>query len=224
VPPIAPADTLRRVQDEAPNNYDEASRSADAPPQGSPTGSSFRPPQPGLPNSDSNSVLHSSTREIHFREILSLGTPQDRIQAFNTSREVIANQDTSLQEWLRAMGNQLPEHSDILRNNGRLSTQESENLTSFKPSPARSKFQRFASLTNPSQATSLSTDPEYDPSIINSPSGGRSNALHMPGQGKKLLKDAGKIGGHAGVVAKGLFTKGKNKLRPGGGGGDKVAI
>jgi hypothetical protein len=224
VPPIAPADTLRRVQDEAPNNYDEASRSADAPPQGSPTGSSFRPPQPGLPNSDSNSVLHSSTREIHFREILSLGTPQDRIQAFNTSREVIANQDTSLQEWLRAMGNQLPEHSDILRNNGRLSTQESENLTSFKPSPARSKFQRFASLTNPSQATSLSTDPEYDPSIINSPSGGRSNALHMPGQGKKLLKDAGKIGGQAGVVAKGLFAKGKNKLRAGGGGGDKVAI
>jgi hypothetical protein len=224
VPPIAPADTLRRVQDEAPNNYDEPRHSADAPLQGTPTESTSRPSQSGLPTSDPNSVLHLSAREIHFREILSLGTPQDRTQAFNTSREVIANQDTGLQEWLRAMGNQLPEHSDILRNNGRLSVQESENLTSFKPSPARSKFQRFASLANPSQATSLSTDPEYDPSITNSPSAGRSSNLHMPGQGKKLLKDASKIGGQAGVVAKGLFAKGKNKLRAGGGGGDKVAI
>jgi hypothetical protein len=224
VPPMAPADTLRHVQDEAPNNYDEAIHSADALPQGASTGSFFRPPQFGLPTSDSNSVLHSSAREIPFRDILSLGTPQGRIQAFNTNREVIANQDTGLQEWLQAMGSHLSEHSDILRNNGRLSAQESENLTSFKPSPARSKFQRFASLANPSQSTSQSTDPEYDPSISNSPSGGRSNNLHMPGQGKKLLKDAGKIGGQAGVVAKGLFTKGKNKLRASGGGSDKVAI
>jgi hypothetical protein len=221
---IAPADTLRRVQDEAPNNYDEAIHSADAPPQGASTGSSFRPLQSGLSTSDSNSILHSSAREIPFRDILSLGTPRDRIQAFNTNQEVIANQDNGLQEWLRAMGSQLSEHSDILRNNGRLSAQESENLTSFKPSPARSKFQRFASLANPSQSTSQSTDPEYDPSITNSPSGGKSSNLHMPGQGKKLLKDAGKIGGQAGVVAKGLFTKGKNKLRASGGGSDKVAI
>jgi hypothetical protein len=224
VPPMAPADTLRRVQDEAPNNYDEAIHNADAPPQGASTGSPFKPPQSSLPNSDSNSGLHSSGREIPFRDILSLGTPQDRIQAFNTNREVIANQDTGLQEWLRAMGSHLSEHSDILRNNGRLSAQESENLTLFKPSPARSKFQIFASLANPSQSPSQSTDPEYDPSITNSPSGGRSNNLHIPGQGKKLLKDAGKIGGQAGVVAKVLFTKGKNKLRAGGGGSDKVAI
>jgi hypothetical protein len=221
---MAPADTLRRVQDEAPNNYDEEIHSADAPPQDASTGPSFRPPQSGFPTSDSNSILHSSPREIPFRDILLLGTPQDRIQAFNTNQEVIANQDIGLQEWLQVMGSQLSEHSDILRNNGRLSAQESENLASFKPSPARSKFQRFASLANPSQSTSQSTDPEYDPSITNSPSGGKGNSLHMPGQGKKLLKDAGKIGGQAGVVAKGLFVKGKNKLRPSGGGSDKVAI
>jgi E3 ubiquitin-protein ligase RNF144 len=124
VPPMAPADTLRRVQDEAPNNYGEAIHSADAPPQGASTGSSFRPLQSGLPTSDSNSVLHSSGREIPFRDVLSLGTPQDRIQAFNTNREVIANQDTGLQEWLPAMGSQLSEHSDILHNNGRLSAQQ----------------------------------------------------------------------------------------------------
>jgi hypothetical protein len=224
VPPMAPEDTLRRVQDEAPNNYDEASHSADAPPQGTPTKPSFRPLRSSLPASDANSVVPLAAREIHFREILSLGTPQDRIQAFNTTQEVIANQDTGLQEWLRAMGNQLPEHSDILRDNGRLSAQESENLASFKPSPARSKFQRFASLANASQPTSQSADLEYDSSSASIPPGGKSTNLHMPGQGKKLLKDASKIGGQAGVVAKGLFAKGKNKLRPSGGGGDKVAI
>jgi hypothetical protein len=155
-----------------------------------------------------------------FRDILSLGTSQDRIQAFNTNRGVAASQDTGLEEWLRAMGNQLPEHSDLLRNNGRLSAHENETLVLFKPSPARSKFQRLASLANNNQ----SSDPEYDPNVSNSPSGGKGNNLHMPGQGKKLLKDAGKIGGQAGVVAKGLFAKGKNKLRTGGGGSDKVAI
>jgi hypothetical protein len=218
VPSIAPANTLRHIQDDAPSRYGEPGHSPDAPIQGTSTELSFRPDQTGLPT-DSNSPLHSAAREMPFRDILSLGTPQDRIQAFNTNRGVVASQDTGLEEWLRAMGTQLSEHSDVLRNNGRLSLQENENLAIFKPSPARSKFQRLASLAN-----NQSTDPEYDPSIANSPSSGRGNNLHMPGQGKKLLKDAGKIGGHAGVVAKGLFAKGKNKLRAGGGGSDKVAI
>ena len=220
VPPMAPADTLRHVQDAGTTNFGEASRRADAPRQSTSAEPTFRPDQTGLRATDSNSLLHSSARETPFRDILSLGTPQDRIQAFNTNRAAVASQDTGLDEWLKAMGNQMSEHSDVLRNNGRLSAQENESLATFKPSPARSKFQRLASLAN----TNQSTDPEYDPSINNIPSGGRGNTLHIPVQGKKLLKDAGKIGGQAGVVAKGLFAKGKNKLRAGGGGSDKVAI
>jgi hypothetical protein len=220
VPAMGPADTLRHVQGDARSGYSDPSRSADEPHQGISTEPSFRPNQTGLPQTGSNSLLNSSPRAMPFRDILSLGTSQDRIQAFNTNRGVAASQDTGLEEWLRAMGNQLPEHSDLLRNNGRLSAHENETLVLFKPSPARSKFQRLASLANNNQ----SSDPEYDPNVSNSPSGGKGNNLHMPGQGKKLLKDAGKIGGQAGVVAKGLFAKGKNKLRTGGGGSDKVAI
>ena len=229
-PPLTPADPLRQVQADEPAESDQFNYSPNAPPQSVPVEPTSRSDQTGLRATDSNSLLRSSARETPFRDILSLGTPQDRIQAFNTNQAVVAGQDTGLGEWLRAMGNQLSEHSDMVRNNGRLTAQENEDLASFKPSPARSKFQRLASLANPSQSatnqftTNQSTDPEYDPSISNSPSGGRNNNSHMSGQGKKLLKDAGKLGEQAGVVAKGLFAKGKNKLRSGGGGTDKVAI
>lgn len=56
---------------------------------------------------------NSSARVMHFRDILSLEEPQDRIQAFIKNREVVATQDTGLEEWLRAIGNQSSEHSDI---------------------------------------------------------------------------------------------------------------
>ena len=218
--PLIPAETSRHVQDDGDAAFEESSHRLKTPPQNIPMEPTSRSDQTGLRATNSNSLSHSSARETPFRDILSLGQPQDRIQAFNINRAVVASQDTGLEEWLRAMGSRESEHSDILRNNGRLSAQENEDLAAFKPSPARTKFQRLASMAN----TNQSTDPEYDPSISNSPSGGRSNNLPISGQGKKLLKDAGKIGGQAGVVAKGLFAKGKNKLRAGGGGSDKVAI
>jgi hypothetical protein len=56
---------------------------------------------------------NSSARVMHFRDILSLEEPQDRIQAFIKNREVVATQDTGLEEWLRAIGNKSSEHSDI---------------------------------------------------------------------------------------------------------------
>lgn len=219
-PSMAPADTLRQVQDDGPPGHGEVATVAEVLQQGAPLQPSSRPSQTGLPAADSTPILPSSAKEMPFREILLLGTPQDRIQAFNANRGLVASQDTGLGEWLKEMGDQLPEHSEFLRSSGRLSVYENDSPMSFKQSPARSKFQRLASLANNSQ----STDPEYEPSIANSPSGGRGSNIHMPGQGKKLLKDAGKIGGQAGSVAKGLFTKGKNKLRAGAGSGDKVAM
>jgi hypothetical protein len=217
---MAPADTLRHVQDDEPSGHGEAGDVTDAPPQGLPTGPFSRPDQGGLPAADSTPALLLSITELPFREILLLGTSQDRIQAFNRNRGLVASQPNGLEEWLKAMGDQLPEHSDILRNNGRLSAHEFENPISFRQSPGRSIFQRRA----PTASSSQSTDPEYEPSTSNSPAGGRGSNIHMPGQGKKLLKDAGKIGGQAGSVAKGLFAKGKNKLRAGTGSSDKVAI
>jgi hypothetical protein len=217
---MAPADTLRRVQDDTPSGHGDGGGGTDAPQQGVPMEPSFTPNQTGLPAADSPSVLNLSAKELPFREILLLGTPHDRIQAFNANRGLVASQDTGLDGWLKAMGDQLPEHSDILRSNGRISAYENDSLMPFRPSPARSKFQRLTSLANNNQ----STDPEYEPSISHSPSSGRGTNIHMPGQGKKLLKDAGKIGGQAGSVAKGLFAKGKSKLRSGAGSGDKVAI
>ena len=157
-------------------------------------------------------------RETPFREILAMGSALDRIQTYNSNRALLANQDNGLQTWMQTMGEQTPEHTNILRSNGRMTAHEAEALASFKPSPARSKFQRLASLgnTNPSLGNmNQNADVDYDASPA-------SNRSANP-QGKKLLQTAGKFGGQAGVAAKGLFAKGKDKLRSSGGGNDKVA-
>lgn len=65
------------------------------------------------PRKSVRDIEHSSAREIPFRDILSLEKPPDRILAFNTSRGVAANQDAGLERWLQAMGNDLPQHSNI---------------------------------------------------------------------------------------------------------------
>ena len=217
IPTMTTADTIRQVPSETHGDRGALGNGLDFQPSAN---SLPRQSESGLRTAGSTSLL-SSTRELPFRDILSLGTPQERIHAYNSNRGLIADTDTGLEEWLRSMGGQLSEHADLIRSNGRLSAQETENLASFKPSPARSKFHRIASLAN----THHSTDPEIDGSstYANSPSGARSNNPQMQGQGKKLLQSAGKIGGQAGVAAKGLFAKGKDKLRAGGSGGDKVA-
>ena len=163
----------------------------------------------------------SSQRELPFREILALTSPHERIQAYNTSRGVLAATDIGLGQWLQSIWSQSPENSNIFASNGRLPNQEADSLSAQTQSPSRSKFPRDANQGPYNQQSNVEG---YDgsKSFPSSSSGGRAGSQPAQKQGRKLLQSASKMGGQAGDAAKGFFTKGKNKLRTSGG-GDKVA-
>jgi hypothetical protein len=185
------------------------------PAQESPTSAS--PPPPPVP------------KDLSFREILGMKTPQERIRAYNTTRQQLSSQDSGLSNWLQTTGSQFPEHHDLLNRNGRFTAKEADYIHSHKPSPSRSKFPRFGaslggtSLGGPPVGGSDQTSyPEMIDQPKISPSGGKITSQQMQEEGKKLLQSAGKFGGKAGGAAKGLFAKGKSKFRASSGGGEKV--
>ena len=113
-----------------------------------------------------------------FRTIMNLGSPADRIKAFEDSRQFYAAPNEELQSWLMSMKS--PENSDLFAANGRHSVDAIE--SAHKPSPRRI-------LTESVRAQQMQED------------------------GKKLMAAAGRFGGKAGHAAKGLFAKGKGKMR-----------
>ncbi|KAL8835026.1 MAG: hypothetical protein Q9176_007169 [Flavoplaca citrina] len=159
-----------------------------------------------------------------FREILSLKEPRDRIKGYNEAREQFANMDTGLAHWLAVTTTELPEHKEILPN-GKLA-----GISGAKPVTSRTN--KLGGLL---PANSFTHQLHY----ANSPSGtsdgaqvsgGNTHQGHSPSagsvkmssqqRGKDLLHTAGVFSGKANVAAKGLFSKGKSKLR--GANADKV--
>ena len=141
-----------------------------------------------------------------FREIMALKTPQERINAFNDARSQYAITDTGLQHWLSAKS-----HEIVI------------------PPLAQSSTGAFASVTQQPSAhpisnvnlqpgTTASSGGRSHGSSPASTSGAKLNRQQLQSKGKDLLKDANVLGGKANVAAKGLFMKGRNKLR----GADKV--
>ncbi|KAL8647552.1 MAG: hypothetical protein Q9210_005488 [Variospora velana] len=184
------------------------------------------PPAPALP---------TSQPQVHnFREILAMKNPQDRIKAYDESRQHFENIDTGLEHWLAVATSDLPEHKEILPNGKLLGPID------YKPLSTRSKLGGLLA------STSSSTQQPHQQQYLdaNSPVGGM-NASHAPSgssiqgysptsggskltsqqmqaRGKDLLHSAGVFGGKANVAAKGLFSKGKSKFR--GGNADKAPI
>ena len=175
-----------------------------------------------------------------FREILALRTPADRIRAYNATREQFAQMNTGLAHWITVTTNETPEHVDLLSTMGRPSgppTSHAGTPTRGKLSGLRSAgvqstqqpyYQQYLNASSqPITPGSNTASPGYSdfPEKPTFPSsGGSGNKLsshQVQAKGKDLLKNAGVFGGKANVAAKGLFSKGKSKLR-GSGGGDKV--
>ncbi|KAI4243510.1 MAG: hypothetical protein LQ352_007018 [Teloschistes flavicans] len=194
-------------------------------PQSSHTISTIAPrsAQPNLPPKIQN-----------FREILALKNPRDRINCYNECREHSANIETGLAHWLAVTVTKLPEHQDVLPS-GRL-----PGTAGPKPSPARSKLGGLLSSGNSStpqphyqqylSASSPAGNPEGAPPRRGNSTSGYSpststsklSTQQVQARGKDLLHSAGVFGGKANVAAKGLFSKGKSKLR--GGNADKAPI
>jgi hypothetical protein len=147
---------------------------------------SQQPQQADLPNAPSTHNI------IGFRSIMELSSPAERIKSYNETRWQFSKVETGLDDWLRAMTSQHPEHANAVQSYSAMAVQQD--------GPAAA-----AAAAQPGQG------------------GGRVPVhLHMPNmphiqhqvgtKGKGLLLAAGKAG-------KGLFSKGRNKLR---GTGDKV--
>ena len=161
-----------------------------------------------------------------FREILALKAPLERIQAYDETREQFANLNTGLAHWLAVKASEFPEHADLFVDSGRRPA-----FQSHKPSPSRIKLGGLLqSGSHSSQPYSANPPPVADGAPGNaSPygysssvgSGGKLSSQQVQAKGKDLLHSAGVFGGKANVAAKGLFSKGKSKLR-GSSGAEKV--
>lgn len=176
---------------------------------------------------------------VTFREILTLKSPAERIQAYNNTREQFSDMDTGLNHWITTTINALPEHADLLSRGGKFDPAS----IGHRPSPSRGKllrtsptsatmqqpyYQQYLNASSqPAASSSGSTLPTPSGSGSQgfSPSGAgggaRQTSQQVQAKGKDLLHSAGLLGGKANVAAKGLFSKGKSKLR-GSGGVEKV--
>ena len=134
-------------------------------------------------------VSTSMPKTPAFREILSLKSGQERIHAFTTTQQQFAAYDSGLDHWLASTLNNLPEHSDLVKSSGMFG-RPGQGLTS-RP-------------TGQGQLNTRSGTPNL---------GGKIKTQQVQAKGKEFLHSAGVFGGKANVAAKGLFSKGRNKLR-----------
>lgn len=161
---------------------------------------------------------NSQPKIAAFREILALKSPSDRIRAYDETREQFGNLNTGLSHWLAITANELPEHADLFVGSARRPT-----FQSHKPSPSRIKLGgllQSGGLSTQSHSNTPPSVPDSAPGNASpygySPSTGPSGKIssqQVQAKGKDLLHTAGVFGGKANVAAKGLFSKGKNKLR-----------
>ncbi len=173
-----------------------------------------------------------------FREIMAMKSPQERIHAFNLTRDQFANMSTGLSSWVAAVSTAHPElltsgpitlASTVPAAPGKYKTSPagrrlSRQLSGFAlQTPQTSQPQR--NIETPPDVSVPSTSASSKPAHSSSPSGtasGRLSTHQMQAKGKDLLQSASVLGGKATTVGKGLFAKGRSKLKGSGGGSDKV--
>ena len=139
---------------------------------------------------------------LGFRDILHIKYAPERIRAFERTRNQFADIDTGLNEWIGATMLTHPEYSDIVESNEQFAAANQKLIHS-----KGAKFPRLPSLGN--FASHLDVAGSV-PKRNNSSSLGSQRGSQ---RGKEILHTAGVLGGKAGDAAKGLFHKGRNKLR-----------
>lgn len=154
-----------------------------------------------------------------FREILSLKEPRDRIKGYNETREQFANINTGLAHWLAVTTAEFSEYKELLPNGRLAGTPGAKPPTSrIKLSgllPSGSSIQQSYHGSPHLGASDGAQVPVGNTNLGYSPSSGsvRLSSQQMQARGKDLLHTAGLFSGKANVAAKGLFSKGKSKLR-----------
>lgn len=134
----------------------------------------------------------SPTNIVGFRNIMEMPLPAERIKHYNETRWQFSAVKTGLEEWLEEMMSRHPEHAnDVLSH----------------PVPAAHASTQAATQNNhgPSQGGWAPTH-IHIPHLQHSLSGLGHSSGQVGTKGKELFMAAGKAG-------KGLFSKGRNKLR-----------
>ncbi|EAW09330.1 uncharacterized protein ACLA_035330 [Aspergillus clavatus NRRL 1] len=151
---------------------------------------------------------------LGFRDILGIKSSDERVRAFDRTRDQFATIDTGLQNWLQIVVRAHPEHMDVV--------EQSTKASSSGPKAAVTN-RKFPKLSSLGHFVSHQEGPPSGSGHVRRPSaplGSIMNKQQVEQRGKDLLHTAGALGGRAGEAAKGLFAKGRNKLK--GGGSDKV--
>jgi len=168
-----------------------------------------------------------TSKLIPFQEIVSMKESHDRIRAFTSTRHEFASMDTGLDNWLSFMAASFPEHAQAVSS--------ASKSTPPLPSSTRSKFGIIPGAKTPSSSQGTPYYQQYlnsagslpQPSSASFPAiprgeGGVAVAAQPPPPAQNR-SSSGQFGTKgmlqsASLGAKGLFAKGKNKLK----GGDKV--
>lgn len=168
-----------------------------------------------------------------FREITALKSPAERIRAFNDTRQQFADMNTGLQHWLAVTSMNLSEHEDVIKNGGMTgafraghkASQSRSRLGSLMTAQnSQPYYQQYLDATpqsaNPASAPGGAQPGQSPPQGFPTSAGssGKISSQQVQAKSKELLQSAGKYGGKANVAAKGLFSKGKSKLRDASGG------
>lgn len=147
---------------------------------------------------------------LGFRDIMGIQSSDERVRAFDRTRDQFATIDTGLKNWLQVVIRAHPEHMDVV--------EQSRKASSIEPKAVVSKG-KFPKLSSLGHFTSSNQDGHPSgPGHARRPSaplGSIMNKQQVEQRGKDLLHTAGALGGRAGEAAKGLFAKGRNKLKRG---------
>ncbi|KAF7174079.1 hypothetical protein CNMCM5623_006367 [Aspergillus felis] len=160
-------------------------------------------PEPKMPSTVEPMLLG-------FRDIMGIQSSDERVRAFDRTRDQFATIDTGLKNWLQVVIRAHPEHMDVV--------EQSMKAPSVEPKAVVSKG-KFPKLSSLGHFTSSNQDgPPPGSGHVRRPSaplGSIMNKQQVEQRGKDLLHTAGALGGRAGEAAKGLFAKGRNKLKRG---------
>lgn len=162
----------------------------------------------------------SSTNEkptMPFKEIMGLSTAEGRIEKYEESRSSFATSESGLDEWITTMKNQHLEHANASGSfSGSVPPARTPSPSGSQPSAQQPYYQQYLNASNPNQSapstarSRLAGLQEHAHAAAGSAFGNSGNQIGN--KGKEFMQSAGKMG-------KGLFSKGKSKLR---GTGDKV--
>ncbi|OAA74957.1 hypothetical protein LEL_06945 [Akanthomyces lecanii RCEF 1005] len=150
----------------------------------------------------------SGASVTQFKDIVALNNSSERVAKFNETRVAFAVMDIGLDKWLKGLHQDHPEHHSKSFNSYQPSAAVPAGAPAGAQAPAQQPYyQQYLNASTPGSGSS----PGRRIGGITMPSNASGSTFGHSGnqigtKSKELMQSAGKMG-------KGLFSKGKNKLR-----------